>query len=708
MTPPKPKYKVSNKAKSDADIGITPLEELPSKKLKPKRKAECQPLLELATPRLYKDNAFRITGLDVTATPREAKKHAEQLQMMEGLGHGVSAHTHAFAPSPPPTIEEIRDAINRLKEPEYRIIDEFFWFWPEDVDNADRDAALLSLHSGSYDEAYGIWIEKEDDTNVGYIACHNLAVLFYIFALLYEEENLKGALDEDQEKQIVGFWKESFKRWETVVLDDKIWSRVSERIRSIDDARLTTGFSRRMRDVLPEALDKINAELAISYARKSRIDLAKLHVTFMKETHQGLDDIDSTAELVLSPTRQRIKRYIDDANNLTDSPVIAASRLLRDTQPLLGLFELFFGTEDERNEELYDEIADTAFKLVTSTKAKSENSNAVSKEIHTVLKKSLEIATSIELRQEIQEQIGLAKLNPILNNLRSIKDANISLSQKISRIESEIITELANLKYSGVDSEEKIQLSDAIAIVLRGIGIEAHNEHEDTTLALEAVKKALSLGLSEERRERLIGDWTQLQVSFSMKAIITFMSETGLGFSKKVSFIEITVSHFFSEIERMNTKVSTQEFDQFMLLTAQSMRKLAIDACNNQSDYETGVDILNKSIAYARKMKSRDNELESQLESDLNTVERNRVASANKSSGCFIATAAYGTTLAPELDTLRFFRDNTLAKSYTGRIFVSFYYRISPSVAAVVSKSNLLRGFVRAALMPIVNLLRKR
>ncbi|KKT19257.1 MAG: Restriction endonuclease [Parcubacteria group bacterium GW2011_GWB1_43_8] len=64
-------------------------------------------------------------------------------------------------------------------------------------------------------------------------------------------------------------------------------------------------------------------------------------------------------------------------------------------------------------------------------------------------------------------------------------------------------------------------------------------------------------------------------------------------------------------------------------------------------------------------------------------------------SGCFIATAVYGTPLAPEINTLRDFRDNILLSSKTGEKFVCFYYRFSPPIANFISKHRLLKICIR-------------
>ncbi|HEY6475108.1 MAG TPA: CFI-box-CTERM domain-containing protein [Polyangia bacterium] len=70
-------------------------------------------------------------------------------------------------------------------------------------------------------------------------------------------------------------------------------------------------------------------------------------------------------------------------------------------------------------------------------------------------------------------------------------------------------------------------------------------------------------------------------------------------------------------------------------------------------------------------------------------------------SGCFIATAAFGSDLAPEVATLRALRDAATSRSALARTAVDLYYRSSPPLAAVLGRSPVARAAVRTALRTI-------
>ncbi|MDK2384132.1 MAG: DNRLRE domain-containing protein [Candidatus Korarchaeota archaeon] len=75
-------------------------------------------------------------------------------------------------------------------------------------------------------------------------------------------------------------------------------------------------------------------------------------------------------------------------------------------------------------------------------------------------------------------------------------------------------------------------------------------------------------------------------------------------------------------------------------------------------------------------------------------------------SRCIIATAAFGSELAPEVSYLREFRDGTVMATYSGSrfltVFNAFYYSWSPGLATVIRGSPLLASVTRSIITPLI------
>lgn len=70
--------------------------------------------------------------------------------------------------------------------------------------------------------------------------------------------------------------------------------------------------------------------------------------------------------------------------------------------------------------------------------------------------------------------------------------------------------------------------------------------------------------------------------------------------------------------------------------------------------------------------------------------------------GCFIATAAYGSPLAPQVALLRTWRDRYLAPNPPGRALIKLYETMSPPVAEMLRHSEALRALTRWTLAPVI------
>ena len=78
-----------------------------------------------------------------------------------------------------------------------------------------------------------------------------------------------------------------------------------------------------------------------------------------------------------------------------------------------------------------------------------------------------------------------------------------------------------------------------------------------------------------------------------------------------------------------------------------------------------------------------------------------------KPSGCFIATAVYGSPFYPDVCILRQFRDETLVQSKFGRWFIRNYELMSPPIANWLRDRPIIRYIIRGLIIyPLVTLVR--
>ncbi len=81
-------------------------------------------------------------------------------------------------------------------------------------------------------------------------------------------------------------------------------------------------------------------------------------------------------------------------------------------------------------------------------------------------------------------------------------------------------------------------------------------------------------------------------------------------------------------------------------------------------------------------------------------------SAASPGGGCLIATATYGTELAPQVQQLRELRDNHLLQTELGASFIEsfneFYYSFSPIIADYERENYVFKEMVRLAITPMV------
>lgn len=650
----------------------------------------CHPLLSACTPTIYQYNAFRLTGLPVDTNTRQLKRRIDDLKAAEEIDDADDEHTHAFALDPPPTADQIREAAQRLNDPEGRIIEEFFWFWPIEWGQGTKDPAIAALSNGDKDTAFKLWSAAAVSDHHGpamVIAKHNLAVLYHLVALDSEQIALSSDLTPAQLATIATHWRTSFKWWEEIVDDETFWSIITDRIRILNDPRLTTGFARRMRTTFPEAMDKINALLALDFIEHGKHELAMNHVTYMAETNQGQDDVAATMALVTKPLIDRLKTAISHAetasNQTPKSANTAASNLLQVAKEPVVVLRKFLPAKDPQLIDLCDAIANACLHCHRAYVRAAPDEPQTWDSTLSILKAASEYAATDELRSEVAKAHSEATRSRHLAHPQITTISNLlmrthseSLEKQLTTFGKEVPTALEQLASTLGTTTEGYRLAcDLVASTLRDLSVDLINRGQAQLVKVFEV-------LEDEHARR------------------AFISMLHAGDSNAIRFEERKWDSF------IDVAVGIDLYDQGRKLaqTPELRQRFAEDAevisSMRQLCSQFASDLYSK-----RRAKGLLFQWGSQPPSPLPIPVS--TSGASSSSGCFVATAVYGSYDHPAVLVLRAFRDRGLMPFVWGRLFVRTYYSVGPWLAAVVRRSPTCGYFARAMLDHVVQRLAK-
>ncbi len=133
-------------------------------------------------------------------------------------------------------------------------------------------------------------------------------------------------------------------------------------------------------------------------------------------------------------------------------------------------------------------------------------------------------------------------------------------------------------------------------------------------------------------------------------------------------------------IEVVNDAQSDLEHNPSKLILLPNIVSSAVSVLNQMNSLDMNSDVRNGYNTNNRTIKS--------INSQLKTI-------SSSSSGCYIATMAYGDYDHPQVIILRKFRDDTLSNTFFGRSFINFYYATSPHLVKLLENQEYINNLIR-------------
>jgi DNA-binding response OmpR family regulator len=396
---------------------------------------EYEALLRMVRPQLYTQNAFRLTSLDVDTSLRDISRQAEKLEMMAKLGVN-SQDRGAFAIAV--TTEEVRAALQSIKIPEQRLLHEFFWFWPTTGDSK-TDEALIAIKKGDVQHAEDVWTaagvaqreltsiaarldsgcsdsdrallaqKKAELEHVAAISIHNLAVLYHLQAISLEVRP-DGRGKQDNTERLSN-WDKSFKFWSKLRNQHGFWEVLVDRIRSLDDPRLTVETAELIWNSLPLALLSINAQFAVAAAEARNFEVAGQQRKVMNESALGENYVSESLHRSLRPLQEELASLCQSAE--TDSvqtPGDAAAiirKLFEDKKKHLQAFNYLLGAGDRMRDSVHDLVAQTGRTCLVAYANATENWQVA----QPLFEECLTLSESNSLRSRLEDDLEMLASN---------------------------------------------------------------------------------------------------------------------------------------------------------------------------------------------------------------------------------------------------------------------------------------------------------
>lgn len=613
-------------------------------------------------------NPFRVLQLPATASDRQIAKRRQVLEMALKGGLPLPDGPEQGSPSvEPTTLSRVSEAADVLRSIEERLSFHLFWYWrsagaPKStlvvkhdqlvaqlyrtLDEGDPAAAVSALQSGSY---LALWVE------------------------LLQMREFRPYLEEF--------------------------------LASLADARLSTSTADSLARALPVAAARVMLDVGLEAASRSSSALRDLYERAVQQL--GTPVVQVAMQYACEPLRMRVQTTLQRLQREDGGPVRQnwgrLVTLVQEVKPIVAQA----GPTGIRD-PLMTETGDYLALVVAQQAGKVRNKSGAVRETLETLRELRQFvvrpSTLSLISDEIEEHEYVLFLEPLEAQIERALESTAEPRAAFESMSERLLPRLRDALRE-VETAELRESLEGAAVHLARTSANRLTEVKEFALAREALRWARMLCTDSEVEAVLTEELQfldRMPVAETFARIFLQIKESDEIPSLRLRAVEHLLLPRLDELLQMvgGDDEVTQGFRSGAALL---LRDIALEFNNQHQDPTNALRAMVLALKYAP-----DRELSQRLVTEMALLQQNRAAAAHRgevsNSGCFIATAAYGTPLANEVALLRTYRDRVLARSKAGRSFIAFYYRYSPNVASWIAAAGYRRWLVRSVLRPVLQL----
>ena len=583
-------------------------------------------------------NPYNVLGLHSDSTQSEVRKRAGLIGKMLAIGESVEFDSDVFIEPSDRTLDAVKSCETRLNSPQDRLADVFFWF-------ADSPEALTAANM--QDRGYF----RKLGSNAG---C--MATCDYI-----EEKNAAVGLSVIFEKsQNIADFEQALQRWASLIHLDSFWDYWAKYYKSID----CLDTSDRLIEEFRENIDALITEKFFEVSKLDDLIDAQIVGKYFEVSTE-------IAEKAAEQQLGRIKELRIEADRLRNSNTL-----------LNGQYVL--------SEASKGQISGLLSKAIALHEELVENgqrdSPAVERELDSLWSDILAITVTAHNMSGQHDAVNLRDLEFLKQVIEKLyrESTDDLLDSRLKKNLSVIKEQMETL-----EEQERVepQFSRLTALVEKlANGNSPNKEFVEARLSeFESIYKEI-VNSGKLKYETLADAVTMTAGIFNMLAV-TISNDAQESVNRVMQRIEYTPQNQrFSLLAELNGAINSAISDlEFSKKVLGRLKNMQIDSTlkstinQNYSGVSSTISSLNQMM-----------------------IKIGLTQSSSGGGGCYVATAVYGSYDCPSVWVLRRFRDNDLANSIFGRVFIHAYYAISPSLVRMFGNTSWFKTLCRKPLDRLV------
>lgn len=609
-------------------------------------------------------NPYNVLGLYSDSTQSEVRKRVGLIGKMLAIDESVEFDSDVFIGPSDRTLDAVKSCETRLNNPQDRLADVFFWF-------ADSPEALAAANMQDRDYF------RRLGSNTGYMATRdyteekNAAVGF---SIIFEKTQNKTDFDQ------------ALQRWASFIHLDSFWDYWAKYYKSID--YLDT--SDRLIDEFRENIDSLITERFFEVSKLDDLIDAQIVGKYFKVSTEA-------AEKAAEQQLGRIKELRIEADRLRNSNTLLNGQYVL-SEASKGQISALLSKAIALHEELVENG--------------QRDSPAVERELDSLWSDILAITVTahnmsgqhdavnlrdLEFLKQVIEKLYRESTDDLLDsrlkkNLSAIKEQMETLEEQ-ERVEPQfsrltaLVEKLANGN-SPNNSPNNGYVNPRLTALLQKHGIINSPNKEFVEARLSEFESIyIEIVNSGKLKYETLADAVSMTAGIFNKLAVTISNNAQKSVNRAAQSF------------KFNTQITPQN-ERFSLL-------VELDGAINSaiSDLEFSKKVLGrlKNMQIDSTLKSTINQNYSGVSSTISSLNQMLIKigltrSSSGGGGCYVATAVYGSYDCPSVWILRRFRDNDLANSIFGRVFIHAYYAISPSLVRMFGNTSWFKTLCRKPL----------